>query len=52
MLNYLHATTQHPKSNHLGEMNQKSKKGILTLSHPCVAVCVWGGGGGYQQIPD
>ena len=38
MLIYLHATNQHPRLNHLGEINQKSKKGIFTLSHPCVAV--------------
>ena len=38
MLIYLHATNQHPRLNHLGEMNQKPKKGIFTLSHPCVAV--------------
>ena len=38
MLIYLHATNQHPRLNHLGEMNQKPKKGISTLSHPCVAV--------------
>ena len=38
MLIYLHATNQHPRSNHLGEMSQKLKKGIFTLSHPCVAV--------------
>ena len=28
----------HPRSNHLGEINQKPKKEIFTLSHPCVAV--------------
>ena len=38
MLIYLHATNQHPRLNHLGEINQKPKKGIFTLSHPCVAV--------------
>ena len=38
MLIYLHATNQHPRLNHLGEMNQKPKKGIFTLSHSCVAV--------------
>ena len=30
---------QHPTSNHLGEMNKTTKKGIFTLSHPCMAVC-------------
>ena len=39
MLNHLHAKNKHPsRSNHLGEMNQKPKKEILTLTHPCVAV--------------
>ena len=38
MLIYLHATNQHPRLNHLGEINQKPKKGIFTLSHLCVAV--------------
>ena len=37
MLIYLHAKNKHPRSNQLGEMNQKPKKEILTLSHPCVA---------------
>ena len=34
----IYAKNKHPRSNHLGEMNQKPKKEILTLSHPCVAV--------------
>ena len=38
MIIYLHETNQHPRANHLGENNQKLKKGILTLSRPCVAV--------------
>ena len=42
MLIYLYATNQHPRSNHLGEMSPKPKKGIFTLSHPCVAVSNWG----------
>ena len=41
MLIYLHATNQHPRLNHLGEINQKPKKGIFTQSHPCVAVTLY-----------
>ena len=37
MLIYLHATNQHSRSNHLGD-GPNQKKGIFTLSHPCVAV--------------
>ena len=29
---------QHPRSNLLGEINQKPTKGIFTLGQPCVAV--------------
>ena len=38
MLTYLHANNKHPRSNHLGDMNQKPKKEIFTLSHPCMEV--------------
>ena len=38
MLIYLHAKNKYPSSNQLGEMNQKPKKEIFTLSHLCVAV--------------
>ena len=41
MLIYLHATNQHPRFNHQGEMNQQPKTGIFTLSHPYVAVFWW-----------
>ena len=33
-----HKVDKHPRSNHLGEMNQKPKKEIFTLSQPCLAV--------------
>ena len=38
MLICMYAKNNHPRSNHLGEINQKQKKEIFTLSHPCVAV--------------
>ena len=40
MLMYLHAKNKHPRSNLLGEMNQKPTKGIFTPGQPFVAAVI------------
>ena len=51
MLIYLHAKNKHPRSNHLGEMDQKQKKELFTLSHRGVAYKTLSGLGVTDPIP-